>query len=308
MKNKVKEYLAYLKHERNMSPNTITAYQLFLTDFTKFIEEKNVELGNIDHKKIRAHLAELKERGNCKNSLTTKLGAISAFFKYCEKKGYVEDNPATVMSAPKFNRKLPSFLSESEEEIFLTVPFLVLRDTTILQTFCSTGIRLAELVGINIDDIDYEKRVIKVLGKGGRERLSPYGLRLKRILKYYLWMREVILDEDSEEKALFISHRRERISMRAVQRIFEKCNSYLELDKKISPHSLRHGYASHMLSRGAGLREIQELLGHESIVTTEKYTHVSPNQLIKNYRKASLRNDEQSQDEDSRQGIDSSGK
>ena len=299
MKNKVREYLVYLELERGMSQNTIITYRFFLTDFAKFTEERNIELEGIDHKHIRAYLAELTVRGNSKNSLATKRGAISAFFKYCVKKGYVEDNPAFLVATPRFDRKLPSFLTEAQTEAFLTTPFLILRDLTILQTFCSTGIRVAELVSININDIDFEKRIVRVFGKGRRERLSPYGSRLKRILRYYLWMREVILDEDSEEKALFISHRRERISVRAIQHIFEKYSLYQGLDKEVSPHSLRHSYASHLLNRGAGLREIQELLGHQSLATTEKYIHISPQQLIETYKKAHLRDDEQDQDEDS---------
>lgn len=299
MKNKVKEYLEYLKHERGMARNTIVTYELFLTDFTKFVEERNVELGNISHKDIRAYLSELTARGNTRNSLATKRGGISGFFKWCVKRGYIEDNPALLVATPKFNRKLPSFLTGVETEAFITTPFLILRDLTILQTFSSTGIRVAELANINIGDIDFEKRIIRIFGKGKRERLSPYGPHLRKILKYYLWMREVMLDENSGEKALFISHKRERISVRAIQHMFKKYSSYQELGKEISPHSLRHSYASNLLNRGAGLREIQELLGHQSLGTTEKYIHISPQQLIERYKKASLREDEQDQDEDS---------
>lgn len=287
MKDKIREYLAHLEHERNMSPNTIKTYELFLTAFAKFIKEKrSFELEDIDHRDIRAFLAELKAKGNSKSSLATKLGAISSFLKYCEKRKYIEYNPASVMSSPKFERPLPSFLTETETEKFLPTPILALRDIAILEILFSCGVRVAELVAIDIDDIDYEQRVIRIYGKGRKERFVRYGGKGEQNLKNYFFVRPALLGENPEEKALFLNYKGERISTRVPERICEKSSLYLELEKPITPHSLRHSFASQLLNKGMDIRVIQELLGHENLATTERYTHVSPNQLIESYKKA----------------------
>jgi len=293
MKDKTKEYLTHLEHERSMSPNTIKTYEFFLTEFAKFTEQKNLKLEDIDYKDIRSYMVMLQQKGNGKNSILTKIACVRSFLRYCVKKRYIEDNPAAVLITPKLERPLPSFLTEPEAEEFLKTPILALRDLAILDVFFSTGIRLSELTGISLGDIDWEQRLFRIFGKGSKERLVPYGEKTEGSLACYLQVRTRLIEKNPEEKALFINYKGERISGRQIERLFEKYNvvSDVEKSKPITPHSLRHSCASVLLNNGCGIREIQVLLGHESLATTEKYTHISPRELIETYKRANLRGD-----------------
>ena len=287
------EYIAHLKHERHVAPNTIKTYRMFLLEFVKYLRTKQLELGNIDHRDIRGYMAMLGHKGNGNHSITTKIACIRSLLRYCVKKGYIEYNPADVLTAPKFNCPLPSFLTEPEAEEFLVAPILALRDMAILDILFSTAVRVSELTGISLGDIDFKQRVIKVLGKGSKERLVPYGQKTERTLACYLQVRRHLLKQYPGEKALFLNYKGERISNRQVQKLFTKYNLVSDIDKPkpITPHSLRHSCASVLLNRGADLRSIQTLLGHESLATTERYTHISPKELIETYRRANLGGD-----------------
>lgn len=287
------EYIAHLRHERHVALNTIKAYRLFLLEFVKYLRKKQLELKDIDHRNIRGYVVMLQEKGNGGNSIRAKVACIRTFLKWCERKEYIEYNPADVVATPKFNRPLPSFLTEPEAEEFLMTPVLALRDLAILDVLFSTGIRLAELTGISLGDINWEKRIIKVFGKGSKERLVPYGRKTEKSLAHYLQVRRRLTEKNPEEKALFLSFAGERISSRQVSKLFSKYDlvSDVEKSKPITAHSMRHSCASILLNNGCGLREIQELLGHESLGTTQKYTHVAPAELIETYRRANLRDD-----------------
>ena len=289
------DFLLYLEHERNFSTNTIKTYRIYLNIFFDYLEEKKLDLKEIDHRDIRNFLGSIQDnklkKGQDKrpSSLALIVSMIRSFFKFCMMRKYVEDNPALIISRPKFNGPLPKFFSEEEGEKFCQLPLLILRDRTILEVFYSTGIRVAELTKIKIEDLDFEGKIIRIKGKGKKERLALFGKKAKTILNYYLQIRPLLMRTGSKESSLFLNYRGGKLSEKQVQRIVEKYWMVSELSKKITPHSFRHSFATQLLNRGADLRAIQELLGHESLATTEKYLHVDISHLIEVYRKAQLR-------------------
>jgi len=289
------EFISYLKHERQFSINTIKAYQIYLSEFFKYLEKEKLNLKTMDHRDVRAFMVSIQGNKLKKNQVKTNssmaliVSIIRSFFKFCMRKNYLDDNPAAIVATPRFNQPLPNFSSEKETEKFCQLPVLILRDKAILEILYSCGVRVAELTGIVLDDIDFENKIIRIRGKGGKERLALYGSQAARILKYYLHIRPLLKRPGAREAALFLNYKGEKLSTRQIQRIIEKYWKISELSKKITPHSLRHSFASHLLARGAGIREIQELLGHTSLATTEKYLHVDLAFLIENYKKANLR-------------------
>lgn len=286
----ISQFLSYLKHEKNASPHTITSYKRDLTQLDEYLEEKKVKLRDIDNIVLRAFLATLYEKKNKKSTIARKLAAIRSFFQFCMRKGWLEDNPAKVVATPRLESHVPSFLSEKEMARFLDLPKsdkpLDLRNKAMLELLYATGIRVSELVGINIEDVNFAELMIRVKGKGKKERLTPFGRKAQESLRSYLQARPLIHKGHIEEKILFLNCRGKRISPRSVERMVDKYVRSSALRRKISPHSLRHSFASHLLSRGADLRVIQELLGHESLATTQKYTHLDLRRLMEVYRKS----------------------
>jgi tyrosine recombinase XerC len=290
MKKELEQFLNYLRYERNASAHTISAYRSDLSQLAAFLEERETRLRKIDNVAIRAFLAHLHERGLKKSSLARKLAAVRSFFQFCLKKGWVDDNAAKVVATPKQEQHVPSFLSEDEMAEFLDLPSsdkpLDRRDKAMLELLYATGIRVSELVGINLEDVNFGERLIRVRGKGKKERLVPFGRKAEQSLAIYLDSRPFLLKDRLSETALFLNRAGDRLTARSVERIVAKYIHMTAVRRKISPHSLRHSFASHLLSRGADLRVIQELLGHESLATTQKYTHLNLRQLIDVYKKS----------------------
>lgn len=286
----LESFIAHLKHERNASPHTIDGYRRDLLQLGQYLEEKGVGIKGVDNISLRGFLTVLYERGEKKSTVGRKLAAIRSFFQYCVRKGWMEDNPARVVSTPKQDKPVPSFLSEEEMEEFLDLPRtnkpLDLRDVALLELLYATGIRVSELVGINLDDLKFTERLVRIRGKGKKERLVPFGRKAEERLRVYLHVRSKINKGQIEENPLFLNYRGKKLSSRSVERIVDKYILRSAVSRKISPHSLRHSFASHLLSRGADLRVIQELLGHESLATTQKYTHLDIKRLLEVYRKS----------------------
>lgn len=288
------EFISYLKHERQFSVNTIKTYGIYLDKFLDYLKREKLNLKSIDHRDVRAFMVSIqgnklkKNQVKKKSSMALIVSIVRSFFRYCMRRNYLDDNPALIVATPKFNQPLPKFLSEKETEKFCQLPIIILRDRAILEVLYGAGVRVAELTAIILDDIDYENKIIRIRGKGGKERLALYGSRAAMALKFYLHVRPLLKRPGSNGAALFLNYKGEKISTRQIQRIIEKYWKISELSKKITPHSLRHSFASHLLARGAGIREIQELLGHASLATTEKYLHVDLAFLIENYKKANL--------------------
>ncbi len=290
MKKELSHFLNYLKYERNASPLTIKSYKTDLNQLAGFMEERGAGLQEIDNVLLRGFLARLQERKDRRSTAARKLAAIRSFLQFCVDKKWLEDNPAKMVSTPKQDKPMPSFLTEEEMANFLDLPrsnkVLDLRDKAVLELLYATGIRVSELVGISLVDLSFEEGLIRVKGKGKKERLLPFGRKAGESLKDYLGVRPSINKGRIDEKALFLNYRGQRLTPRSVERIIDKHIRLSALRRKISPHSLRHSFASHLLSRGADLRIIQELLGHESLATTQKYTHLDLSQLLKVYRKS----------------------
>ena len=286
----IAQFLSFLKHEKNASPHTISSYRRDLNQLALFLSEKKITLTRIDNVVLRSFLATLYERELKKSTVARKLAAMRSFFQFCIRMKWLNDNPAKVVATPKQDKYLPSFLSEAEVVAFLDLPQsdmpLDLRDRAILELLYATGLRVSELVGISLEDINLKDRLIRVMGKGKKERIVPFGKLAEDSLKKYMRARVFIYKGNINEKALFLNYRGERLTVRSVQRIVDKYIKTSAMRRKISPHSLRHSVASHLLSRGADLRAIQEFLGHESLATTQKYTHMDLKHLLEVYRKS----------------------
>jgi tyrosine recombinase XerC len=283
-------FVDYLRHEKNASPHTIASYRSDLLQLARYLEEKRVTLKEIDNIVLRGFLAVLYDRGEKKSTIGRKLAAIRSFFQFCVRKGWMDDNPARVVATPRQDKPIPSFLSEEEMQEFLDLPRtskpLDIRDKAMLELLYATGIRVSELVGIEIEDVKFSERLIRVRGKGKKERLVPFGRIAEESLRSYMRARPSIHKGKVDETPLFLNYRGKKLSPRSVERTVDKYIRRSALRRKISPHSLRHSFASHLLSRGADLRVIQELLGHESLATTQKYTHLDLKHLLEVYRKS----------------------
>jgi integrase/recombinase XerC len=284
------QFIRHLKYEKNASPHTISSYRRDLTQLAVYLRERRIGLKKVDNVVLRGFLATLYAKRERKSTIARKLSAIRSFFQFCVKKNWLQDNPAKVVATPKQEKSVPSFLSEEEMSQFLDLPQtdkpLDLRDKAMLELLYATGLRVSELVGIDLADVSFEERLIRVKGKGKKERIVPFGTMAENSLSGYLRMRRSINKGDVDGTALFLNYRGKRITPRSVERTVDKYIKTTAVRRKISPHSLRHSFASHLLSRGADLRVIQELLGHESLATTQKYTHLDLKQLLDTYKKS----------------------
>jgi len=293
VKSEIGDFLDYLTYERNVSINTVAAYRDDLESFVGFLcndyftmGRDLVDLRSVDHLTIRAYLAHLARRKLARTSIARHLSALRTFFKYLMREGLAEVNPARGVATPKREKHLPSVMQTSEIALLLEQPDLStnlgIRDRAWLELLYASGLRISELVGIDIDDIELRARLVKVRGKGSKERIVPFGSKAEEAVRAYLAVRE----GDAEENALFLNYRGARITTRSVRRLFDGYLRDASLRAGISPHTMRHSFATHLLNAGADLRGIQELLGHASLSTTQKYTHLNDWQLIAVYKKS----------------------
>jgi integrase/recombinase XerC len=294
--NEIGDFLDYLTYERNVSVNTIHAYRDDLESLISFLCNDYLTLGRdqldfklIDHLAIRSYLAHLARRKLARASAARHLSAVRSFFKYLMREGVVEANPARSVSTPKREKHLPTVLQPADVALLLEQPDisnpLGVRDRAFLEVLYASGLRISELVGINIDDVELRARLVKVRGKGSKERIVPFGSKAEASIREWLAVRGE-LATDIEEPALFVNYRGQRITTRSVRRHFDRYVRKASLRAGVSPHTMRHSFATHLLNAGADLRGIQELLGHVSLSTTQKYTHLNDWQLIAVYKKA----------------------
>ena len=240
----------------------------------------------VDNLTIRAYLSHLARRKLSRSSIARHLSAMRTFFRHLMREGAVDANPARVVATPKREKHLPSVLQPADVTLLLEQPDvstpLGLRDQAFLELLYASGLRIGELVGIDLDDIEMRAKLVKVRGKGSKERIVPFGSKAEQAVRAYLPVRQAGPDEE----ALFVNYRGERITTRSVRRLFDKYVRAAALRAGISPHTLRHSFATHLLNAGADLRGIQELLGHASLSTTQKYTHLNDGELLKVYKKS----------------------
>ena len=285
----VERFLRHLDRERNASPHTIRAYGEDVAQFAGYLGE---QLGreprprDADHLSVRGFLAALHARGIRRVSAARKLASLRAFFRYLCREGVLSRNPAAAILSPRLERRIPSHLEEDETAILLDIPGAddaSLRARALLELLYATGIRCAELVGLDVPEVDLDARMVRVLGKGRKERVVPFGTRARDAVLAYLPARARAAPES---EALFVNRRGGRLTDRSVRSILATRVRQTALAKHLSPHSLRHSFATHLLGRGADLRTIQELLGHASLSTTQRYTHVDMRRILDIYSKS----------------------
>ncbi|MBF0522637.1 MAG: tyrosine recombinase XerC [Candidatus Omnitrophica bacterium] len=282
MNRYIDKFISYLEIEKNYSPHTLLNYRLDLEEFFKFAGEIPVE--KIDYLLFRRFLAELRNHQHRPRTLSRKLSSLRSLFKFLHREGHIKSNPSVLLMSPKLDKTLPKFLSEEDMAKFIEAPDLATdmgkRDKAILELLYSSGIRVSELVGLDVRDVDLIGNIAKVAGKGKKERLVPIGDKAVLAIKHYLDLRK------DPSGALFLNRSQTRLTDRSIRNIVNKYMTLACLNQNISPHVLRHSFATHMLDRGADLRSVQELLGHVNLSTTQIYTHVTTDRLKKVYDKA----------------------
>ncbi len=284
MRKRIFEFIDYLRTRKNDSPHTVRAYLSDLEQAADFLGE--VALEDVDHIALRRFLAHLVRQKVKKSSVARKLAAIRSFFKYLKQRQIVSHNPAALLATPKQEKRLPAVLTVDDAERLMNAPqgenTTNARDRAVLETLYSTGIRASELVGMNMADISRRDRLVRIRGKGRKERIVPIGERALAAIDAYLAGKAA----PDDSPAVFTNPAGKRLTVRTVQRILANYRKILETAPKASPHTLRHSYATHMLEAGADLRAIQELLGHASLSTTQRYTHLNLDSLMETYDKA----------------------
>jgi integrase/recombinase XerC len=316
MKSAIEKFLAYLRSVRNASAHTLRNYASDLKQFHTYLtppDSPPVKLATIDHRVIREYLGYLHDQQLQKSSMARKLAALRSFLKFCAREGMVRENAARLVATPKLPKRVPSILSAEEMNEFLdglakverprakrgparsspaardSAAMLLQRDRAILELLYASGLRVSELTGLNLEDVDRKERMLRVIGKGNKERIIPYGSKAEEALERYGPVRSKLLARSSrgaDARAVFLNHEGRRMGSRSVARMVKKYVRLMNVNWDLHPHSLRHAFATHLLADGADLRAIQELLGHSSLSTTQRYTHATIRQLMEVYDKA----------------------
>ncbi|HEX5471883.1 MAG TPA: tyrosine recombinase XerC [Lacipirellulaceae bacterium] len=294
MRPQIGQFLQYLSVERGASPHTLKGYREDLHALAEYLADGDGHTpapGSITTNELRGFLSALTEAGYAKTSISRRLASVRSFLKFGQREGWAKSNPAKALRNPRKSRKLPHFLTSDEVGKLLDAPkgdsAAAVRDRAILETLYSAGLRVSELVGLTDGDLDFDAGIVRVRGKGKRERLAPIGSYASRALKHWLQKRTLSPREQSGREApVFTNKFGTRLTTRSVARMLEKYLKQTGLDSRTSPHTLRHSFATHLLDRGADIRSVQELLGHKSLVTTQIYTHVSTANLRAAYEKA----------------------
>ncbi len=282
----IEKFLSYLKVEKNASAHTLRSYRKDLSTLKESLRGNPWE--KTDLLSLRQFVADQRLRQLSKVTIARRVATIRSFFRFLLRDGYISANPAIALVRPKQDKKLPVFLSVEETERLMEAPKgteeMPLRDRAILETLYSTGLRVSELVGLKVKDVDMIGQTMRVIGKGRKERMVPIGSHSIRAIRDY--MKLLGPDGSSEEKPMFQNLRHGRLTDRSVRRILNRYLVAAGIQRKISPHALRHTFATHLLDRGADLRSVQELLGHSNLATTQVYTHVTTERLKKVYESA----------------------
>ena len=297
MTEHLRAFLRYLALNRNASAHTVRAYEsdllqlVAVTAASAGVKPNELQPGHLDRAAIRRFLAELHKAGQSRATAARKLAAARTFLRYLRREELIDGDPGALVAAPKREVRMPAHLSETEMEALLGAASgdspLGRRDRAILELFYASGLRVSELAGLGLEDIDLSRKMVRVLGKGRKERFVPFNTSTARALRAYLERRPAGPPASGRRAdALFVNHRGGRLTVRSIDRIVRRYVAATSARTGISPHALRHSFATHLLQRGADLRVIQELLGHARLSTTQRYTHVNAAQLVDVYRKA----------------------
>lgn len=298
MRELIRLFLEHIQLERGFSPQTVRSYGNDLARLEQFLSQdyfatEKVEATRVDAAAIRAFLASMTRRKLAPSSQGRALSAVRSLFRFACREGYLPANPATQVRAPKQPKKLPSELRPGEIENLLEGAAgdseLRVRDRAILELLYATGLRVSELVSLNWGDLDLEERCLQVVGKGQKERIVPFGRQAQQALRFWLEEWEGVREKDQGRRAdepIFLHHRGGRLSSRSVRRVLDRAAEQAALARGVHPHAIRHSFATHLLENGADLRTIQELLGHSSLSTTQRYTHLELDRLLNVYRQS----------------------
>jgi integrase/recombinase XerC len=296
----LKAFLKFLALNRNASAHTVRAYESDLTQFIGYaaaaadLQKRDLTPSQLDRAALRGFLGELHRQGLSRATAARKLAAIRTFLQYLRREEIIDADPGSLVSTPKRDVRMPAHLSEDEMSALLAAPSdaspLGRRDRAILELFYASGLRLAELAGLDIDDVNMSAKMVRVLGKGGKQRLVPFNTATARAIRDYWPDRELLVRLKAPARRardpLFVNYRGTRLTVRSIDRLVRRYVAASSTRMGISPHALRHSFATHLLQRGADLRAIQELLGHARLSTTQRYTHVNAAQLLDVYRKS----------------------
>jgi integrase/recombinase XerC len=300
MNEHLKAFLQFLRLNRNASAHTVRAYESDLSQFLRHVaaaagvKRADLTASHLDRLAIRGFLADLHKRGLSRASAARKLAAARSFLRYLRREGLMDDDSGTLVSTPKREVRMPAYLSEEEMARLLEAPDddkpLGRRDRAILELFYASGLRLSELVGLDVDDVNVSAQMVRALGKGGKQRLVPFNKTTASAIRAYLKDRALLARPATRQRhaadPLFVNYRGTRLTVRSVDRLVRRYALTSRVRPGVSPHALRHSFATHLLQRGADLRSIQELLGHARLTTTQRYTHVNAAQLLDVYRKS----------------------
>jgi integrase/recombinase XerC len=301
MTGHLKDFLQFLRLNRNASPHTVRAYQSDLMQFfdhvaaRRGVSRRDLEAPALDRAAIRGFLGSVHERRQSRATTARKLAAVRAFLRYLRRESVIDQDPAALIATPKQAVRMPAHLSEGEMSRLLAVPAedapLGRRDRAILELFYASGLRLSELAGLDLEDVNLKARMVRVMGKGGKERLVPFNTSAASAIRVSLKDRELLVREGSSPRRdrrnpLFVNYRGTALGTRSIDRLVRRHVAACSTRLGISPHAIRHSFATHLLQRGADLRAIQELLGHVRLSTTQRYTHVNAAQLLDVYRRS----------------------
>ena len=291
MNERIKEFLVYIKKQRNYSDNTSKNYNIDINEFKTYLNKENKDYLTVNYEFIKGYLMELYNRKLSKATVSRKLSSLRSFYKYLFNNDLIDSNPFKYVSSPKKEKKLPKYLGLEEIEVIFNISDVKLplgqRDKVILEVLYATGFRVSELVNIKLDDINLSKKEIKVLGKGNKERISHFGEYAKDIIELFIndGRKRLLTKHNKTCEYLIINEKGNKITTRGVEKILDNIVKKASIKKHVSPHMIRHSFATHLLNEGCDIRVVQELLGHESIETTQIYTHVSNEHLRDVYLK-----------------------
>jgi integrase/recombinase XerC len=296
MTSQLDAFVEYLRLNRNTSVHTSAAYHSDLRQLIEFTAlyldrpVKRLKPGDLDLAVVRAYMSELYRLGQSRASAARKLSALRTFVRFLRREGWIDTDPAALAQAPRREHKVPSHLSMDEMTTLLDAPDvstpLGRRDRAILELFYASGLRLSELVGLDVENVNLPSRIVRVSGKGGKERLVPFNTSALKALRVWYADRPALRSDRMKGDPVFLNARGGRLTGRSVQRLVARYVASCSTRFGISPHALRHSFASHLLQRGADLRAIQEMLGHVQLSTTQRYTHINAAQLLEVYRKS----------------------
>ncbi|MGQ9844987.1 MAG: site-specific tyrosine recombinase/integron integrase [Caldisericia bacterium] len=281
MKKKINDFLFYMKNFKSSSPHTLRAYKRDLLDFYEFIQEMNLDYKSVTRNNLRSFLFKLKDKNLTKKTISRKISGVRSFYRFLLKEGYIDKNPLLTLELPKVEKRLPTFLTEEEALKLINYPdkktILGLRDNLILKMLYSTGMRVSELVSLRMSELDLDKGEVVIKGKGNKERVVFLPEDIIEDIKFYIQKRK------KSSNFLFLNRKGKLLTDKGIRLLVEKYAKKVIPYKKITPHTLRHTFATHLLTNGADLRSVQELLGHTKLSTTQIYTHLTKENLKKVY-------------------------